>query len=373
MRGLWTHLERLGGGIGTTRAPARRRSRPTAAWPATGSRALKRRLAACALHATVDARRARTGPPPADRAGRLHQRRQVDAAQCAHRRRASAVRDRLFHTLDPTTRVLRAGGRDYLLTDTVGFIRKLPHQLVDAFGATLEETRRPTWSCTSSTPRCTRSELMAMIARGRRRAARDRRRRRARACSCWTRPTRIDAERRAELGAPPSGGAARLRADAARGSRRSIDRIDEEFARRAVATSSCWSPTRRAAALAELHELAGDLEREDTPEGVRVTARVPAGGGRALRARSRSPAAERMTLRIQRLDPARPAPDAAPTTATPASTSTRWSAAELAPGERASVGTGHRRRDPRRATPAWCCRARASRRATGSRSSTRPG
>src|SRR4029077_19211388 len=52
------------------------------------------------------------------------------------------VRDRLFHTLDPTTRVLRAGGRDYLLTDTVGFIRKLPHQLVEAFGATLEETRR---------------------------------------------------------------------------------------------------------------------------------------------------------------------------------------------------------------------------------------
>ena len=52
------------------------------------------------------------------------------------------VRDRLFHTLDPTTRVLRAGGRDYLLTDTVGFIRKLPHQLVDAFGATLEETVR---------------------------------------------------------------------------------------------------------------------------------------------------------------------------------------------------------------------------------------
>ena len=50
------------------------------------------------------------------------------------------VRDRLFHTLDPTTRALRDGGRDYLLTDTVGFIRKLPHQLVDAFGATLEET-----------------------------------------------------------------------------------------------------------------------------------------------------------------------------------------------------------------------------------------
>src|SRR6202040_3655271 len=52
------------------------------------------------------------------------------------------VGDRLFHTLDPTTRTLRLGGRPYLLTDTVGFISKLPHQLVDAFAATLEETRR---------------------------------------------------------------------------------------------------------------------------------------------------------------------------------------------------------------------------------------
>src|SRR3712207_8240509 len=38
------------------------------------------------------------------------------------------VRDRLFHTLDPTTRSFEIGGRSYLLTDTVGFIRKLPHQ-----------------------------------------------------------------------------------------------------------------------------------------------------------------------------------------------------------------------------------------------------
>ena len=50
------------------------------------------------------------------------------------------VRDRLFHTLDPTTRSFEISGRTYLMTDTVGFIRKLPHQLVDAFGATLEET-----------------------------------------------------------------------------------------------------------------------------------------------------------------------------------------------------------------------------------------
>jgi GTP-binding protein HflX len=50
------------------------------------------------------------------------------------------VGDRLFHTLDPTTRSIELSGRDYLLTDTVGFIEKLPHQLVEAFKATLEET-----------------------------------------------------------------------------------------------------------------------------------------------------------------------------------------------------------------------------------------
>src|SRR6185436_14640892 len=43
------------------------------------------------------------------------------------------------HTLDPTTRSFEISGRRYLLTDTVGFIRKLPHQLVEAFSATLEE------------------------------------------------------------------------------------------------------------------------------------------------------------------------------------------------------------------------------------------
>jgi len=50
------------------------------------------------------------------------------------------VRDRLFETLDPTSRAFRYRDRDYVITDTVGFIRKLPHQLVDAFASTLEET-----------------------------------------------------------------------------------------------------------------------------------------------------------------------------------------------------------------------------------------
>ena len=49
--------------------------------------------------------------------------------------------DKLFATLDPTSRqALLPNGEKIILTDTVGFIRKLPHRLVDAFRATLEET-----------------------------------------------------------------------------------------------------------------------------------------------------------------------------------------------------------------------------------------
>jgi GTP-binding protein HflX len=51
-----------------------------------------------------------------------------------------SVDDRLFETLDPTTRGFEVDGCRYLVTDTVGFIRRLPHQLVEGFAATLEET-----------------------------------------------------------------------------------------------------------------------------------------------------------------------------------------------------------------------------------------
>ena len=50
--------------------------------------------------------------------------------------------DKLFATLDPTTRILELpSGQEILLTDTVGFIRKLPHHLIDAFRSTLEEAK----------------------------------------------------------------------------------------------------------------------------------------------------------------------------------------------------------------------------------------
>src|SRR5919204_617455 len=51
-----------------------------------------------------------------------------------------SVEDRLFETLDPTTRGFEYEGRRYLVTDTVGFVRRLPHQLVEGFASTLEET-----------------------------------------------------------------------------------------------------------------------------------------------------------------------------------------------------------------------------------------
>lgn len=50
--------------------------------------------------------------------------------------------DKLFATLDPTTRILALDGKQQvLLTDTVGFIRKLPHHLIEAFKSTLEEAK----------------------------------------------------------------------------------------------------------------------------------------------------------------------------------------------------------------------------------------
>jgi GTPase len=56
---------------------------------------------------------------------------------------AARAEDRLFATLDPTSRQVKLGdGQSVVATDTVGFIHKLPHQLVDAFRATLEEVTR---------------------------------------------------------------------------------------------------------------------------------------------------------------------------------------------------------------------------------------
>src|SRR5256886_1015385 len=140
MRGLWTHLERLGGGIGT-RGPGETQIETDRRLARDRIAALKRRLERSERARTVmRSRRARSDLPTVALAGYTNAGKStlVNALTDA----GVSVGERLFHTLDPTTRSFRHEGRDYLVTDTVGFIRKLPHQLVEAFKATLEETIR---------------------------------------------------------------------------------------------------------------------------------------------------------------------------------------------------------------------------------------
>ena len=140
MRGLWTHLERLGGGIGT-RGPGESQIETDRRLARDRIAALRRRLGhVVSTREVMRAERERAHLPTVALVGYTN----AGKSTLLNALTGSevGVRDRLFHTLDPTTRSLRLDGRPYLVTDTVGFIRKLPHQLVDSFGATLEETRR---------------------------------------------------------------------------------------------------------------------------------------------------------------------------------------------------------------------------------------
>jgi GTP-binding protein HflX len=271
MRGLWSHLERLGGGIGT-RGPGETQIETDRRLARDRIAALKRRLAHVrSTRSVMRAERERAHLPQIALAGYTNAGKStlLNALTGA----TVPVRDRLFHTLDPTTRVLRAGGRDYLLTDTVGFIRKLPHQLVDAFGATLEETVRADLVLHVVDASVDEEELNAMTRAVddvlHEIAADD-----APRLLVLAKADRIDEERRAEL-AHRHPEALLISAVTGEGIPALIDRIQVEFARR-LFDVELLVPYEEGGRLAELHELAGDLEREDTPDGVRVTARLPA-------------------------------------------------------------------------------------------------
>ncbi len=139
---LWTHLSRTGGGIGT-RGPGESQLE-------TDRRIIRERIKKM-KERVEDVRRQRAT------AARGRDRRLMPTVAIVGYTNAgkstmlnalvgsdvALAEDRLFATLDPTSRQVRLGdGQTAIATDTVGFIHKLPHQLVDAFRATLEEVTR---------------------------------------------------------------------------------------------------------------------------------------------------------------------------------------------------------------------------------------
>ena len=96
MRGLWTHLERLGGGIGT-RGPGETQIETDRRLARDRIAALRRRLEHVKGTRAVHARRARARGAADGRARRLHERRQVDAAERAHRRGGGGARPAVPH------------------------------------------------------------------------------------------------------------------------------------------------------------------------------------------------------------------------------------------------------------------------------------
>jgi GTPase len=138
MRGMWQHLERLGGGVGT-RGPGESQLETDRRLARRRVSVLRKRLRELERQRSTRRKsRRRSEIPVVALAGYTNVGKSslLNALTGAD----AEVRDRLFETLDPTTRGFDVDGRKYLVTDTVGFIRRLPHQLVEGFAATLEET-----------------------------------------------------------------------------------------------------------------------------------------------------------------------------------------------------------------------------------------
>ena len=271
MRGLWTHLERLGGGIGT-RGPGESQIETDRRLARDRITSLRRRLERLERNrAVMRAERERVVMPTVALAGYTNAGKStlLNALTGA----GVAVGERLFHTLDPTTRAFTYEGRRILLTDTVGFIRKLPHALVEAFKATLEET--------------VLADLILHVVDGSESGDE-----RADSISAadevlgeigadasprllvMNKIDLLDTEERRELRLRHPE-AALVSAETGEGLEELRSRIAASIAQR-LTEVELLVPFESGERLSELHEIAGDLEREDREDGVLVRARLPA-------------------------------------------------------------------------------------------------
>jgi GTPase len=309
MRGLWSHLERLGGGIGT-RGPGETQIETDRRLARDRIARLRRRLEHVKQARAVQrAERERTTLPTValvgyTNAGKSTLLNGLTGAQ-------ADVRDRLFHTLDPMTRTLSAmrvdggrsvngasapgaersrrpgrSGRPCLITDTVGFISKLPHELVDAFAATLQETRRAdllVHVLDASEPEERAGAMRDAVAQTLREIGADDRPQ----LLVLNKVDLLDGSANGQTDGQPSGeerrrelrlhhpGAVLVSALTGEGVAQLRARIDEELSR-GLHSVELLVPYADGGSLAELHELAGEVTREDTPHGVRVRALLPA-------------------------------------------------------------------------------------------------
>jgi GTP-binding protein HflX len=272
MRGLWTHLERLGAGIGT-RGPGESQIETDRRLARDRIAALRRRLRDVEKNRGVMRSRRQESTIPQialagyTNAGKSTLLNALTGAQVG-------VGDRLFHTLDPTTRGYEYEGRRYLVTDTVGFIEKLPHQLVEAFKATLEETVLADLLLHVVDASAGEDQMKVQIeaadavlgeigAGGKPRVL------------VMNKIDLLDTDQRAELRirVPDAVFASAVTGEGLDDLKAEVDRTFEQT----MSPVELFVPYSQGARLHDLHEVAGRIDREDEAEGVRVRTRLPSG------------------------------------------------------------------------------------------------
>ncbi len=272
MRGLWTHLERLGAGIGT-RGPGESQIETDRRLARDRISALRKRLRGVEKNRGVmrSNRQESTVPQVAlagyTNAGKSTLLNALTGAEVG-------VGDRLFHTLDPTTRSYEYEGRRYLVTDTVGFIEKLPHQLVEAFKATLEETvladllLHVVDASADEEKMAVQMEaadsVLGEIGAGEKPRV-----------LVLNKVDLLDAEGRSEARiAMPD--AVFVSAATGEGIEELKAEVDLTF-EKTMSPVELFVPYSEGSRLHDLHEVAGRIDREDEAEGVRVRTRLPSG------------------------------------------------------------------------------------------------